>query len=292
MASFFILFFPDIVKRGMLYIADPPLYQIDYKPQEYVTTKKIYLDISENIYNKTWVHVKKVGNDWERIKDSTLFRDAVNFNRQMRSTDIYRIDRRVMISIVSQTAKFRYDHNMTGNLDRETFKELIKGISYKFTGDLREIYCEKYNDYIAFAGVYNLRYMGLDLNYATYTKLEPLINTAMKIRTWERIYIMSKKSQEVMTSIAEDPLKVIETVTSVMPKIKDRMKGLGQTNKEILARTTLDPATRTLIRVDINDNYENTLDIIKMLRGSGAEDLQGRKKMISEFDIDADDIDN
>lgn len=276
----------------MLYIADPPLYQIDYKPQEYVTTKKIYLDICEKIYNSKFTHVAKEGDGFTPVKNSTLFRDAVNFHRQIRATDVFRVHRNVIFSIVNQTAKYRYDNKLDHHLSKEEFLDMIKNIEYKFTGPFREIYSEKREGYIAFAGVYDLKYMGIDMNYPVYCKLESLIDSCMNIQTWKKIYIKNKSTKEIMLSIAEDPMKVIECIIALMPKIKDRMKGLGQTNKEILTRTTLDPNTRTLLRVDINDDLEGAMAIIKTLRGSAMEDLQARKAMLAAFEIDADDIDN
>lgn len=288
-ASFYIIFFPEIVRRGMLFIADPPLYQIDYKPQEYVTTRKAYLDICEKIYNRRWVHIDVNGNN---IKDSTLFRDAVEFNRLLRSADIYRLHKNVIFSIVAQTAKYIDDTGLNGVLSKKEFLEMVDKIKYVFRDDMREFFSEKRGDYIAFAGVYDLKYMGLDFTYSTYYRLAQLIEATRKIRPWEKIYIKDRKSGEVMTGIAEDPLKVIETVTMLMPKIRDRMKGLGQTDKEILAKTTLNPETRTLIQINLSDDFTEALSIIKSLRGSGVEDLASRKQMIRNFDIDWDDIDN
>lgn len=292
MASFFILFYPEIVADKRLYVADPPLYWIDYPPQEYVTTKKVYYDISEHIYDKRWRQVQQdAQGNWVPVKDSTLFRDAVDFSRQFRLADIYRMNRDVIFSIISQTAHHLEKHDYPNNLSQQEFVQMIHSISYRFTGDMREIRYTTYDNYIAFNGVYNLKYVGLDFTYATFTRLTPLFNIARRLRIWEKIYIQDIKSHEVLTGIAEDPMKVIETVTSLMPRIKDRMKGLGQTDKTILARTTLDPETRTLIQIDLQDDFTTALEVIKSLRGSSIEDLHKRREMISTFDIDIDDID-
>lgn len=275
----------------MVYFADPPLYQLDYKPQEYVTSKRAYYDICENIYDKKWQHVIPDGLDWKVIKDSTLFRDAVQFNRSMQSLHVYQLHRNVLFEIALQTAKYLYDNGIDPAMDQKNFNRFIKTIKYHFTGDMREIYSEKREDYIAFSGVYDLKYMGLDLTYSTYTRMVPLINSIIKMQMWDKIYIRDKKSKEVLTSIAEDPLEVINRVMMYMPKIKDRMKGLGQTNEHILARTTLDPNTRTLIQLDLNEDFNSALEVVKSLRGSSMDDLRSRKQMIRSFDIDADDID-
>lgn len=292
LAAFFILFYPEIVDQGMVYIADPPLYQIDYKPQEYVTSKKAYLDICEMIYNKQMQHVEQddKGN-WVPVKDSELFRDAVAFNRNMSLTGIYRMHPDVIFEIIKQTAQYLSEHDLPGNLDRNQFLHVVNDIKYKFTGQFREIYYEKRDAYIVFSGVYNLIHMGLDFNYANYIRLTPLIMTAMRMRIWERIYVRNKKTKEVLVGIAEDPMAVIQQVTLYMPKILDRMKGLGQTDSEILARTTLNPATRTLIQINLNHDFQTALEIIKSLRGDSIEDLKKRKEMILSFDIDIDDID-
>lgn len=291
LAAFFIIYYPEIVDDGRIYIADPPLYWIDYPQREYVTSKRIYYDISEEIYNKRLQHVAPKDNGWVQVKDSTLFRDCVDFTKNLRLTDTFRMHKDVMFEIIKQTSKYLYTKNMGVNLTMDQFKHFIQDCEYKFTGSFHEIYAEKRNNYIAFAGVYDLKYMGLDFNYATYVKLIPLIRAAGNIRVWEKIYIKDKKTKEVLLNIAEDPMRVIETVTMYMPKIKDRMKGLGQTDKDILARTTLNPETRTLIQLDLNHDFASAMEIIKSLRGSSIDDLHKRKEMVRTFEVDADDID-
>jgi DNA gyrase subunit B len=292
LVAWFLLFFPEIVMEGRLFIADPPLYQIDYKPQEYVTTKKAWFDIGNSIHDKKYVQVEKdrVG-EFVPVKNSTLFRDALEFNRAISLANICKLHKYVMFNVLTQIAKYIHDLDAEDAvITPKEFQDMVNNIKFKFTDEYHEIYAEKRDNYIAFAGVYELKYMGTDFTYQMYCRLTPIIRCLIKMKSWNPIYIRDKKSKEVLVGIADSPIKVIETVLISLPKMVDRMKGLGQTDKEILARTTLNITTRTLIQVTIDD-YSKALDVVSMLRGDSIADLAERKKMMRSFDIDPDDID-
>jgi DNA gyrase subunit B/topoisomerase-4 subunit B len=63
-----------------------------------------------------------------------------------------------------------------------------------------------------------------------------------------------------------------------------RFKGLGEMQPEELKRTTLDPATRRLLRVNI-DNVEETDRVLTELMG---KDVEARFKFIMERAAQAD----
>jgi DNA gyrase subunit B len=58
-----------------------------------------------------------------------------------------------------------------------------------------------------------------------------------------------------------------------------RSKGLGENEPDMMSLTTMNPETRRLIKVDIED-VEESARIFEMLLG---DDLQGRKDFISEY---------
>lgn len=292
LAAFFIIFYPEIVKEGRLFIADPPLYQLDYKPQEYVTTKKAWIDIGESIHDKKLIHMEKDKNGaFSAVKDSNLYRNSVEFDRLMPLSSICKLHKYVMFNILTQFAKYLHTSGFeNAALSRDQFLDVIKDIKFEFEDEYKEIYSEYRDTYIAFAGVYELKYMGTEIDYQIFTRISPIITVMMKMKTWQPIFIKDKKSKEILTGVAESPIKVIEMVLMALPRRLDRMKGLGQTDKEILARTTLNIETRTLIQVTIDD-YESTMNIIRMLRGDSIADIKERKEMMRSFQIDPDDID-
>lgn len=97
--------------------------------------------------------------------------------------------------------------------------------------------------------------------------------------------------------IAESPLFEITTKdktyfayteaekVKILEKLKDkkytiqRSKGLGENEPEMMALTTMNPATRRLIKVN-RDDAEATANMFDLLLG---DNLQGRKDFISEF---------
>ena len=75
------------------------------------------------------------------------------------------------------------------------------------------------------------------------------------------------------------------------PKIITRYKGLGEANPEQLRETTLDPNNRILVQFTMDDCVK-AMKIFEKLQGNKAVDKAARKKMMSEYKIDRDDLDN
>jgi DNA gyrase/topoisomerase IV subunit B len=65
---------------------------------------------------------------------------------------------------------------------------------------------------------------------------------------------------------------------------------VGENDEADIKTTIMDPNTRTLIRVNIGD-IENDMKIFQVLRGASPVDAAARKKMMSEFKINREDID-
>lgn len=61
-----------------------------------------------------------------------------------------------------------------------------------------------------------------------------------------------------------------------------RSKGLGENEPDMMSLTTMNPETRRLIKVDVDD-VEESAQVFEMLLG---DDLQGRKDYISEYGCD------
>ena len=75
-----------------------------------------------------------------------------------------------------------------------------------------------------------------------------------------------KEKQKILASLGERKYTI------------QRSKGLGENEPDMLRRTTMDPATRRLIRIMPEDEAA-TREMFEILLG---DDLEGRKKYISE----------
>ena len=74
------------------------------------------------------------------------------------------------------------------------------------------------------------------------------------------------------------------------PDIEHRFKGLGENDSDDIKTTIMNPNTRSLIRVNIND-FENDMRIFQILRGGSQLDMAQRRAMLKAFEISPEDID-
>ncbi|HCD01682.1 MAG TPA: DNA topoisomerase IV subunit B, partial [Planctomycetaceae bacterium] len=84
-----------------------------------------------------------------------------------------------------------------------------------------------------------------------------------------------------------DKEQVLAAASSGRKVVIDRFKGLGEMNADQLKDTTLDPARRILLRVDI----ESQLDADNTFRQLLGRDASERYRMIMDEADEADDLD-
>lgn len=83
-----------------------------------------------------------------------------------------------------------------------------------------------------------------------------------------------------------------EYIEGLYPVIKDRFKGLGSTEAEVSKEVLMDPATRRIIKVNMEDI--NTIRQLGYLIGESKnkENITARKEMLANFKFDKTMIDN
>ena len=84
--------------------------------------------------------------------------------------------------------------------------------------------------------------------------------------------------------------RFFERIERMYPMIRDRSKGLGSSTAVVSKEVIMDPRTRRLIRVSMDDY--NTYDTMGMLIGDGKENKRNRKEMLMNFKFTMDMIDN
>ena len=101
------------------------------------------------------------------------------------------------------------------------------------------------------------------------------------------LMVKEKDSEYVQMSIGQFSTKYQKYI----PDINDRYKGLGEMSPEDLYNTTLDPNSRVLIQLTTQD-LKRELKIFDKLHGTTKKDKLARKKMMEEFRINPEDLDN
>lgn len=95
-----------------------------------------------------------------------------------------------------------------------------------------------------------------------------------------------KKGNVISTTIS----RYFEYVEKLYPSIKARYKGLGSSSADVSEEVIMDPRTRRLVRVTMDD--PETRAIFSMLVGDGKDDKEARKEMLMNFRFTMDMIDN
>lgn len=85
-------------------------------------------------------------------------------------------------------------------------------------------------------------------------------------------------------------LHFFEEIEKMYPVIKNRYKGLGSSSAEVSKEILMNPKTRRLIKVTMQD--AETATRLGILVGDGKKEVMGRKEIISNFKYDKTMIDN
>ena len=83
---------------------------------------------------------------------------------------------------------------------------------------------------------------------------------------------------------------IFEYVEKMYPAIKARYKGLGSSAAVVSKEVIMDPKTRRLLRVTMDD--AEIISTMGMLVGDGKENKNARKDMLMNFKFDMSMIDN
>lgn len=84
--------------------------------------------------------------------------------------------------------------------------------------------------------------------------------------------------------------RFFEDIERMYPVIKDRYKGLGESAAIVSKEVIMDPRTRRLVRVTMDD--PDVMRTLGMLVGDGKENKTNRKEMLMNFKFTMDMIDN
>lgn len=81
-----------------------------------------------------------------------------------------------------------------------------------------------------------------------------------------------------------------EYIESHYPVIKDRYKGLGSSDASVSKEVIMDPKTRRIVRVSMDD--PDTFRRLGILVGKSKDEIEGRKELLMDFKFTEDMIDN
>jgi len=283
--TFFYRQMPEIVEKGYLYIAQPPLYRVTAgKKETYIKDETRFQDF---ILNRA-VENRELSSPIESLKGQKLLNMVKNLVAYQRQVD--RFSRRgypktlweALLAYLSDSGINFHDKSWTQDLAlflKENGQE-IDGPEYD----------EEHNDYflsltLVQNGKHKIRLGQEFMKKDDMTRLFHLYRLLQPLKATP--YVLKHNGKTLEANTKEELLQILTAEGQRGLKIQ-RYKGLGEMNPEQLWSTTMDPETRTLLRVQVEDMIEAD-EIFTVLMGDKVEPrrdfIQENALQVRELDI-------
>jgi len=292
--TFFYRHMKELVERGYIYVAQPPLYKIRRKNLErYVYT--------EEEMRSALLEWGSQGTTLEILKPRKVTHSGSQLRALLdllgRLEDYERIAARRGLRL-----RRLLEHSRKGKLPR--FRVLLDGQEHLFFTEkelqtfLKRKQAERGEELVVgdedeAAGRELLR---ID-EFHEVEELEALLRQLAKHGVDSRLYYHNPGSDTVVARLLGDGTEVeVSSGSEILDAVLrlgrrgldvQRFKGLGEMNAQQLWETTMDPATRTILRVTVEDAARAD-KIFSVLMGTGVE---SRRRFIEEHALDVRNID-
>lgn len=288
LAGFFLYHMPEIPKAGRLYKVVPPLYKIDDKDHPYVHTKKEKVEVyQEKVIRNFKVALLKFGPGFIEKQD---FREFIYDTRDY-LTNLNRIAEHFKVNKFLIEKTIGYIFFKFGNVgidfdlakafsDQTVITELMSYIQEDFP----EITMSGSTSKIL-KGVIDGRFQSIAIGPRFLVKCSTLFPVISKYGYG--MLVKEKDYDSEQMSIGQ----FLELITKYIPRTLVRYKGIGEMAAEDLKDTAMNPNTRMLIRLTVGD-LERDIKVFQKLFGDGKSDALLRKRMMEDYVIDRDDLDN
>ncbi len=290
--TFFFRQMPQVVEKGFLYIAQPPLYRVQKAKKERYLKDQEGLDeyLLAQGTEKAALHSGDLVVAGEDLK--TLARDAIAYRALLAAADRRR-DRRIVDAAIQLG-----DLDLTLLKDHAAMKEQAARIvarAQKLYPDLEaraakiepdaEHACDTLVIQTTVAGAQ--RESRLDFDYlsgAEWSELAGLHGNLAEIGRGPYRLETPERGEEVA-----DVFAAVEALkkSAAQGQTIQRYKGLGEMNAQQLWETTMDPGQRTLLRVRVDDAVEAD-DVFNVLMGDAVEP---RREFIERHALDVQNLD-
>ncbi len=267
--TFFYRHMREIIEKGYLYIAQPPLYKVKRGNNE------IYLKNDQALYdyllNIAIEEVNLQGQDGVKIVNADLTKiinivrkfvlalDKVSNKLHKSIAEVLAITQSLVSDMFNQSNQDKIsliikDMVQTQTLDKTTWQVQITENSmqfYRFVRGIRETQ-SLFRSQLESLEFINLVKLGNELSL--------LFKSPLKL---------IHKSSETKIKLPSELLAKLLEISKKGMSIQ-RFKGLGEMNADQLWKTTLDPETRTLLQIKIN-NFDEAEEVFSTLMSSVVE---------------------
>ncbi len=284
--TFFYRYFPALIEKGNIFIAQPPLYKVKELRKKESLYLKTEAELEEFILNNGVREAFIVGKDGEiRGQElKSLVEKIVRFEellgRLARGSSDKEVLRTLIFEDLITADTLRNQEQLQKALDCLVKKHQPSEL---FGGD-DEYEIEKDHDNNCFLATYTSKKDGyvrqtiIDLDMVTSAEFREskLISEKIRAAAPLPIELMLGKEGKTIQSYVELKDCIFEHGRKGI--VVQRFKGLGEMNPDQLWETTMNPETRTLLKVQIEDAIEAN-EIFNILMG---DEVEPRRQFISE----------
>ncbi len=291
--TFFYRQMKELVDGGHIYIAQPPLFKIKKgKEEKYLHDEK---ELTETLMQRATddlvVTSKKLKQEYKGKKLIDAMHHLMEFNKVYGKLNRRMNGTRVLDVLVAQLAGKNGLLETHRNIkevfgDAEAVRQLAAALQKE--GYSAKQKKEEEHDLFELS-VTNGNSPEIKINWDLLSSAEfgKLLQTFQKIADFEHPpFIIQEKNKQIELNSREELLDHIIAAGKKDLNIQ-RYKGLGEMNPEQLWETTMNPDTRTLLQVKIDDAYE-TDEIFSILMGDAVEP---RRKFIEDNALNVKNLD-
>ncbi len=284
--TFFFRQMKEVVEKGYLYIAQPPLYKVKSGRKENYLKDEDRLNefLVSNFFDKYSIKIEGE----ERVRKSKWI-DIIKNAKKMRYF-LQKLFKRgyrenlIMFLLENnvQNGDYFKDSANIHNLKQLLEDNLFNVSKVGFNEETESFYLVVSIDNVAFSG--NI----VDKKLISLPEYIVLLNLYRHLSAYFNKEIKILKDNEEVDKV-NNLFDFIDTVDSLSKKgiTIQRYKGLGEMNPEQLWETTLNPDSRTLLRVTIDDAVEAD-EVFSKLMG---DQVEPRRKFIEDYSLDVENLD-
>ncbi|MEK6408389.1 MAG: DNA topoisomerase (ATP-hydrolyzing) subunit B [Acidobacteriota bacterium] len=294
--TFFYRQMPELIDRGHIYIAQPPLFKIKKgKTEQYIhdereMQKYLMRKATENVT----VTVKATGAQFKGAELRKMLEKLAELDNYLDKLERRLHDRKIVDTVIDALA---------GPNGLLTTKQAVKlhevfekeKLLQKVTAALEEVNYEteieadeEHSTYsIAIARSRGNGRIIIDWELATHVEFSKAVQLYGELQDLSRPpFVITENDNH--TIVDSRPALLEHIMTSAKNGLTiQRYKGLGEMNPEQLWQTTLNPETRTILNVQVNDAVETDL-MFTVLMGDAVEP---RRKFIEDNALDVKNLD-
>lgn len=295
--TFFFRQMPEVVERGYLYIAQPPLYKIKIGKQETYAKDDYQMHdiiLKTGIKNIEVYSMDKNSSIVEGDNLVKMIKSLIKLEDQIEKLGRIGLDMDIIRLVLDiedlDVESLKADDKVDGIIDQ--INSLVQSKKTE-NGALFEIRkeCDKEHDCFEIVIESKNKKEGnifvLDTDFLSSPEFRLIYNLAKKVRILGLPpYLIKKSNQEFIIEKLPELAKFIIELAKKGANIQ-RYKGLGEMNPDQLWETTMNPDSRTLLQVKIEDAIEAD-EIFTVLMG---DQVDPRRRFIQENALEVKNLD-